>query len=370
LRFFLLEILRQYAREQLSLRHEMPSVQQRHAHYFLALAENAWSRLHNRETGTWHKYLERDQDNLRATLRYYLATNAEIALRLAAILGEYWYFQGQLSEGKTWLMQALVQSRSLQLPARIKALREAGRIVLTQGDYAQATPLLEESLNLARQFGDKRELAISLTFHGSVALYQLDLACAQPLFEESLSLAQELGDKNRIAIALDHLGLVAMCQGEHTKAHARFEESLAIQQALGGDVTVEAVLFNLGYNELQQGKPNQAFGYLQQSLALSLKKGQKEAIIWSLEGLATLAGLYGDDLERKGKAIRLFGAAAALRNVLGIVRPPMHCAFYEWSMAIIHSQLDDAAFTAAWTEGQAMTLEEAVAYAVANRDPA
>ncbi len=278
------------------------------------------------------------------------------------------FFQGQLSEGQTWLRQALALSAGAQfspsLPVRIKALREAGRIALAQGEYAQATALLAESLQLARQLGDKRELAISLIFHGGAALYQLDLASAQPLFAKSLSLAQELGDQNRIAIALDHLGLVAMYQGEHATAQARFEESLTMQQALGGDVTVETVLFNLGYNELRRGNPGQAFAYLQQGIALSLKKGQKEDLVACLEGVATLAGLYGGNLERKAKAIRLFGVAAALRSMLGIVRPPMHRSLYEWSMAVIHAQVDDAAFAAAWAEGQAMTLEEAVAYAI------
>ena len=97
---------------------------------------------------------------------------------MVGVLGEFWHFRGYNDEGKDWLMRALTQTGGVASSARGKALREAGRIVLTQGNYAQATALLEDSLNLAHQLGDKGEIAVLLNFRGLVALYQLDLVNA------------------------------------------------------------------------------------------------------------------------------------------------------------------------------------------------
>jgi predicted ATPase len=364
-RFFLLETLRQYAGEQLTCNGELPTIQQRHAHYFLALAEHGWARLHNREQNVWPEQLEADQDNLRTALRYYLATDVEIALRLAAVLGEFWYFQDNLSEGYHWLTQALAQSGADELPVRIKALREASRIALAQGEDKQAAAFADESLQLARRLGDRRELAISLVFCGGAALQQFELVTAQRCFEESLVLAQALGDRNRIAIALGQLGELAMARGDYPTAHALLEESLAMQRALGGDVTVEIVLTNLGYNELHQGKADQAIAYFQQGLLLSLQKGFKDEAVRCLEGLAAIAGLYGENSVEKHKAVHLFGAAAAIRTVLGTAPPRLYCTFYDRTMAVIHAHLDDTSLAATWAAGHALTLDEAAAVALA-----
>ncbi len=365
-RFFLLETLREYAREQLTINDEMPYVQQHHAHYFLTLAENTQLRIVNREQKIWHEHLERDQDNLRAALHYYLTTNTEAALQLAASLGEFWYCRGHNSEGQKYLRQALAQNRGILSPVRGKALREAGRIALVQGDYAQATILLEESLNLARQLGDKYEIAASLNFRGHVALYQLDLIDASPFFEQSLALSQELGNRTFIATALNGLGLVAMYQGDCPKARMLLEESLAIHHSIGNVIGTENSLVNLGYNELHQGNPHNALEYFKKGIEVSLKQGDKEGVAYCLEGLAEIVGLYGEGPEHNGKSARLFGAAAASRNILGTPLPPMDRAFYDRSMAAIHLQLEDTLFATAWAEGQAMTLEEAVKVALAN----
>jgi hypothetical protein len=65
------------------------------------------------------------------------------------------------------------------------------------------------------------------------------------------------------------------------------------------------------------------------------------------------------------KAARLFGASEALREALGTPLPGSYRANYERNLSSMRKQLDEASVAAAWAEGRAMTMEQAIAYALA-----
>src|SRR5829696_434443 len=126
-RYRLLEVVRQYAAEKLEVAGEAGPLGERHAKYYLALAEDAEPELRGARYGAWLGRLEAEHGNLRAALRWFLYRDeAELALRLAGALGEFWYLSGQVSEGRQWLEEALAGREAASEAVQAKALTWAG----------------------------------------------------------------------------------------------------------------------------------------------------------------------------------------------------------------------------------------------------
>lgn len=88
--------------------------------------------------------------------------------------------------------------------------------------------------------------------------------------------------------------------------------------------------------------------------------GIKAGIAQTLESIAGLAGALG---ETQGAA-RLWGAADALRDAVGVPWLPLERRIHEPYLDAIRSRSEEAVWIEAWEEGRAMTLEEAVSYAL------
>ena len=93
---------------------------------------------------------------------------------------------------------------------------------------------------------------------------------------------------------------------------------------------------------------------------LSQEVGDKVGIAYGLEGLAGVAAGQGE----VARAARLWGAAEALRRVLGAPLPPTEGAKFAPMVVAAQAQVDPVTWAAAWAEGRAMPLEQAVAYAL------
>ena len=85
-----------------------------------------------------------------------------------------------------------------------------------------------------------------------------------------------------------------------------------------------------------------------------------------LDDLAALANMHED----AGRAVRLFAAAESLREAIGMSYRYGHYedVKYEQNLAIARANLDEVTFTQAWSEGRAMTMEQAIAYALEDRE--
>ncbi len=239
-RYRLLETLRQYARQRLAARADAGRRYDRHAAYFLALAEGAESppeetaalRSTPAEGLERLERLEAEHENLRAALRWWAARgHAAPGLRLGGALWRFWYLRGHLTEGRSWLATFLALpagppagGRAARL-ARWKALRAAGALARHQGDHAAAGAYWAEGLALARELGDGPGRVRALHGLALVALAAGDAADARARFEEGLALARGLGDP-LLSETLAMLALVAQTQGDRDEARARFEEAL------------------------------------------------------------------------------------------------------------------------------------------------
>jgi predicted ATPase len=246
-RFGMLETIREYALERLAENREAETICQRHAGHYLALAEAAAAQLAGRQQPQWLARLDSEHDNLRAALRWALGRGeAETALRLAGALWRFWYLRGHVDEGRRWLEAALERRSGTAMPVLAEALNGASALATLQGDYERASVLLEASLPLVRQLGDKGQLASALNTLGQAARFRGDFEGAERYQDECLTLLKELKDSDRIPLALVNLGLVARIRGDLPRAEVLFTEALALSRAQDNTRNVAFVLSNLG----------------------------------------------------------------------------------------------------------------------------
>jgi predicted ATPase len=363
-RFWMLETIREYGAEALRQSGEEPLLRRRHRDWFLALAEQAVPEYSGREAGAWLERLETEHDNLRAALEWSGQYEPEGALRLAGALWRFWMGQGCLGEGRERLGAALRGAeRRAELRRsgmRAAALDAAGVLAYQQGDYTASRSLLEESLALFRELEDKGGIALCLTHLGLLAYFQGDYTASRSLLEESLAMLSELGDRKGMGLALNALGRVAYEQGDYVAARSLPAESLTIFRETGHQWGIAASLDSLGRVVYDQGDYSAARSLHAESLTIRREMGNKLSIAEPLESLARLAA-QGREWER---AVRLWGAAAALRETIGAPRSPLWRAEWERDLGAARAALGEEAFAAAWAAGRALPLEEAVAYAL------
>ncbi len=237
------------------------------------------------------------------------------------------------------------------------ALVNLANVTAHEGDYARAMALCEESLVLFRALEDKRGTAFALYMLGILVIDQGDYTAARTRVEESLAIRRELRDKRGVASSLSSLALVAREQGRYEEARALYDESLAIQRELGDKRGIASSLRNLGLVLARQGDNVRAVTLIEESLLMRQAQGNKSGVADSLEGLALVA-------QEPERVVRFLGAATALREAVGAALRPSDRAEYDRRFTAVRANLGEAGFTAAWDQGRAMTLEQAIRYAV------
>ena len=378
-RFVMLETIHEYAWERLELRGEGEVLRQRHAAYFVQLAEAAEAELRGAHQGVWMARLAVEQDNLRAALGLVLERQeGETALRLAGILGDVLNASGQLSEARQWIEAALAMPQQAHTvvpdagPAsvvRVDALHQAAHLARDQGDYGVARLRFEEALALVRARADTRGIAWTLVMLAMIADGQGDYATAREWHAEALALQREVGDPSMLAVMLNNAGWEAYLAGDDTRALALLEESLALlRQAEDTTWPLAITLDSLGKVLIARGDHARARPLLTEGLHLAQQRGSRSNVMLALEGLAWLAApegtAQGAPVEGARRAARLFGAAQALRETRGELAPPADHSEHERHVAIARAQMGEAAWQVAWGEGWAMTLEQAIEYAL------
>ena len=230
-----------------------------------------------------------------------------------------------------------------------------------RGEYTQAQTFLEESLGTYRELGDRRSTTFPLTNLGIVAGCLGDYPRAATYFAESLVVLRELGDQRGIAMACINLGEASRRQDDAPRAIALFEEALRLARELQDRWMVAHALGNLGDVAQVQADYQKAAEFYKQGLELRREIGDKEGIARCLEGLAQVALAQN----QPARAARLFASAEALREAIHAPLEPEHQSRHERDCASVRAHIGDAAYTAAWTEGRALSLEQIVAYALA-----
>jgi hypothetical protein len=408
----------------------------------------------------WGARLEREHDNLRASLRWFIAQGAaEQGLRMGGALWRFWGFCGHAPEGRDLLAELLA------LPggdaARAKAQLGLGWLSYIQLDWYRACMHFEESVALYREVGDAwglafalgsraywlspplREsyceesvalfdelrdpwgiafafavrgaiaaahrdpvaraladegigrlrtlgdrwfLALVLTQLGEAALELEDSGWEEWVLEESLGLAREMNDEVAIANATHLLAMSARWHGDYAKSATLYDECVVLFQDLGmklGVATAHRVLLavrDLSFQDLgmklgvatarhgrgmvayHQGDDRRAQALFEECLSYFAEAQHRDGVAWCFLGLAGVAGRAGAAGARR--AARLLGAGEVLAHSRPSTWDGLAGAEYAGIVDAARVQLDQAEWDAAWAEGQGMTLEQAIAYAL------
>jgi predicted ATPase/DNA-binding XRE family transcriptional regulator len=400
-RFGMLEVVREYATEQLVLNDESRQVElgrQSHAEFFAVLADAAPGGLGGREQLSWIDRLELDHDNLRAALDWSLhGLHPELVGRLAAGIWPFWRARGYFHEGSRWLDAALGLGDALPTGCRASMLNGAGVLAILQADYQTASVRLEEGLAMYRELDDERGVALALNNLGWAAHDSADVDRAEELFNTSLRIRRRLDDTSGEAQSVNNLGMIAVTREDPPQAAALFAQSARLFEREGDTISMAQALTNQGWALQLLGDYAGASRLFSRSLALAERfqdsrrvannlaslalmavyRGDyaagrdlftdsltifnelrdRRGIAESLEGLAGVAGLQ----QRPRDAAHLFGVAAALRES---ARAPLLAgdrARYESALAAAREQLDDSGWSAAWQSGQEADFDAEVA---------
>jgi non-specific serine/threonine protein kinase len=423
-RYRLLETVRQYARDRLVDCGKAKDVREQHRDYFLALAQQARPKLFGPEQIAWMDCLEAEHDNLLASLNWCQQgelAGAEAGLRLSAALWRFWWDRGYLAEGRRQYELALSHPQAASAPttARAGALIGAGIMAGLLGDHTSAQECHTRSLALATEAGDERGIATATGRLGEVAMARADPVTARPLLSKALEMHRRLGDRWEEGQMLCCLGIVASQENQLDAAAGFYAEARSVWQRLG-DHKYSQAQNNLAWVALRRGDMETARAYFEASLRVQEECGDRWAMAWTLVGLGTTAAKEGafarsrallaegiqraremgdrhivaagvealaDVAAEQGKwerAACLYGATVAIEAVAtaaardpsnpppapSATAPPDTYALPNDKATVVQARLrlGQEVFAATWAAGANMSLDEAVEYALTERE--
>jgi non-specific serine/threonine protein kinase len=296
LRVGMLETIRAFALEQLAAESELAATQERHAAFYLDLAERAAApRLDGPDGPALVGRLELEHDNMRSALRW-LLDNGDVArgVQMAGALWSFWEVHGHVGEGLNWLDAALGSDRTASPSARARALIGAAALRRERGDYFTAVASARESADIRRSLGDQAGLAESLLILANVVALAGNPAEATALSAESLEIRRQRHDTVGTAWAMEVLGLLLMFQADFVAARTHFEQALAIRDGKRDNIVDALLLRGLGVLAGSAGDPIRARSLLEEALDVFRARGDVGGMGASLLGLGDLALRQGD----------------------------------------------------------------------------
>ena len=361
-RFSMLEIVREYALERLSVSNGSDELRKRHLDHFVAVAEEAEPELaKGGDQATWFARLEDDHDNLRDALAFALETgDASSALRLVVGIRRFWQIHGYLAEGRQALESALALTPDVPSELRANALNMAGILAGEQGEFEAARVSFNAALDDAHAVGATRVISSALVNLGNLAFFGGDLDGARDLYKESIEYSESLGDLRGQALAKENVGLMALTADDVPEAVTWLTAALELARDGGDDREIAAAARSLAAAMIELGDSPQATELLGESLALARELGEAHGIAVCLETYAGFAATAGD----AERAATLFGASDAVRASIGAQRQPDHQILYDRWLARTLARLDTSSYSKRYEDGRSLGLEEASALAL------
>ena len=358
-RFLMLETLREFALEQLTTE-ESTDCQLAHARYFLAAAETDGPLLMSAEEPDARARLERELPDLRAALDCLSDHNEDdLFVRFVNALWRLWLVLGLYREGKRYAARALALSEGRPEKTRLDLLRNAYVAHQNLGEWDEALPLAEQRVELARSTGDLAELSKALS---QVAVpYQAigDLARARAVGIEALDLARRLPDRDALVAPLQNLAVTERLREDYAAADALLTEEIALLDELNRRAIRAHALHNLGEIRVCQGRYDSASACFREALPV-LVDSDRMVFGAGLMGMAHIAWQRGDTVH----AARLLARAEALHREIGYAPIAAYTAIYERSISDLRRSRTRREIEAAWQQGEAMSLEDALTEAL------
>lgn len=363
-RFYMLATVHEFARQRLAASGESDLLHDRHLDYYLALAETMAPGFRYQGQLRLLRRVDAEFGNFRAA--FYWAVdhnNIEVAARLMAGIDYYLLYSQQTGEGYRWVEQVVGRREEIGEVWCARVLLAASRIAYRTGDrLQQGRQFCREGLALARQRANPRHEAWLLLELGILSGSDEEgYEAAIALVEEGLALAQELEDGAAIASGFNMLGELYRMAGDDERARRAYDRSLAACRETGERFREAMMLTNLSFVAYNVGDFMEARRladeHLQEMLSMPVKKP------CDILALAVVAGTLGR-LGEPEKAARLLGASESLMDEMGAAFQRQDQRQIDRYAADVRTRLDESHFHAAWREGQALSLEQAVEYAI------
>jgi len=357
-RFTMLETLRAYALEQLTLSGDAETLRRRHATYYLEFVERAEKDLVGPRASIAMKQLSREYENIRAVLHWaFSGTNADqtaLAIQLCSLLWRFWWIRGYIYEGQRWLDLAIANQAYASASQLASIWYGSGILARVRGDFAQAIKALTTSLHLWREQQDLSGVARLLNSLGVLFFSQGNYEQAYAYFEESLGLFQTLKDDYFTARTLNNLGNVAYKQGDFEQAVQRYESGLKLMQQGNIDYsTIALIKVNLADVARVRKHYTQALQLLHEGLNIYRELDDVESILFCLTNIIEIA----IDLQQAELVAQLLGAADALYEQSGIARSPNLTAAYKRHIATACALIGEPSFEQGRARGRATAIE-------------
>jgi predicted ATPase/class 3 adenylate cyclase len=412
MRFSLLETIRQYAREKLldSGVEVTRQARMRHLDFFARLAEASIPRLVGPEMIDCLDELELEQDNLRSAVEWAIENDPASALRFGELLPSFWGRRLSATEGYTWVRTALAQAEASvhlegdaarpYLTARAKALTGEAAMAFQLGDNESARIAVAASVDLCRQINDLESLAYALALGSTVCGFLGEIPTARAWSQEALALSRQYGFAYTLATVTGIESFLAVMTGQPASPGLT-EEMLRVARASGNPWSLGMAFTNAGRIEMVNERWAEAYTFLVESASLFRKMRDKGMYnssrsemghLFRKQGrLADAAVVYRETIQayheqsqlsaaahelecfafiavaqdQKARAARLLGAAEALRQRVNTDMTPIERREYEEIVTGLRNRMEPQELAKVWAEGRAMTIEQAIEFALA-----
>ncbi len=369
-RYRLLETIRQYALEKLVEIGEALAIRDQHLGYYLALAEKSEPNIFGSESAAWYRRLDKELDNIRAAIEW--STNmgkADSALRIAGSLVYFWFAHGLVaSEWHDRVQQALARPEGRERTlARAKALNGLGLMYWADIYPTDRSAELEEALTIGRELGDQWNTATALRNLGVLENIKGNYLEARTLLEQSLVIWSEMGLAGKIGRAwtLISLGEVALNRSEAELARSLYEEVVMILREPGDINLLAYSVRRLAQLLWHEGDYEKAIALCKESLNLNQQVGDPRGVIACLAGFGAIAVAQ----DKYPHAAQLMAAVETHLASVGIRLVYMDRMEYERNLARLRAKLEERALAKFWAKGRALTLEQAIEYALEITSP-
>jgi tetratricopeptide (TPR) repeat protein len=306
--------------------------------------------------------LEGVYPDLRAALEWNVEHGRlDEADRLAAALVPFWIATKRIDEGQAWFQRAIPEPGAD--PRRARAEYHHGYLAFFAGHYEVAEERFADARRLAAETGDVDVVALALAGSARVAL-NTDPAEAVRLLREAIAVTADLPESDGRSSANHVLGVALQMAGDLEGARDVMTERLERARLAGNEFVVAVESANLSMVERKLGNLDGAEALSLEALRTVSRQGDEMAIPWVINGLAGVTAAQG----RLERAATLIGIAESLLERAGGEWPADEREQYEGALALVVTGLPPAELVSARARGAAMTLDDAVAYALATEE--
>jgi predicted ATPase len=352
-RFTMLQVVRDFALEQLDALGETERLRRAHADYYQGVIVAAEPILRRDPRPVIEQY-RADLPNIRATLRWSLeAKEGGRVARMAVAMWPFLWFAGLLSESVEVVQQVLADETSLSTAERADARLGLGMLAFGQGDYERAAPALETAIDLYKPLGDVRHVATALAPLGVIQAVW-DPNGGEELLTQAADTFRELDDQWGLAFASLNLGGALLLHHRYADAIPHLEESLVHARAVKAEVFLSNALINLGWAHHWLGDVEAARARLREAVKHAAVPDNRESLGRALEALAAVSVTAGDP----ELAATLFGAADGVRRSIGAGVWMTDRASHDQTAAELQTKLADTAYAAATDRGRNLTVDQ------------